>query len=90
MQNGKWKSSNKCNDLDLVEEYSFWHDVKVDTKVLVRNYDSDEWVKRYFAKYQDGRVYVYDFGATSWTAHEVESNSFNRGNRWKYAKLLES
>ena len=76
-----YKSSSEVNKDDLISEYSFWNDVKVDTKVLVRNYDSDEWVKRYFAKYQDGHVYVYDFGATSW------SNGSRELFVWKYAKL---
>ena len=53
---------------DVVSEYSFWNEVKVDTKVLVRNSKEDEWVKRHFAKYEDSKVLYYPFGMTSYTS----------------------
>ena len=62
-----------------------WSKVKVDTPILVRDYESSEWTKRYFAKYENGRVYAWKEGKTSWSAvneHNV--------NSWKYAKLAES
>ena len=44
-----------------------WSKVKVDTKVLVRNPNiSKEWHRGYFAKYKNGKVYVFDGGRTSW------------------------
>ena len=60
-----------------------WSKVKVDTPILVSK-DTKEWIKRYFAKYENGRVYAWKEGKTSWSAvneHNV--------NSWKYAKLAE-
>ena len=62
-----------------------WSKVKVDTPILVRDYESSEWTKRYFAKFVDGIVCAWVDGATSWTASgEYDVNS------WNYAKLAES
>ena len=43
-----------------------WSKVEVDTKVLVSD-DGEEWHKRHFARYEEGIVYVWGYGATSWT-----------------------
>lgn len=55
------------SEMDLVE-YSPWDDVAVDTKVLVRNYGCNAWCNRYFAKYENGKVYAFDSGGTSWSS----------------------
>ena len=71
----------------LLEEYEEpevdWSKIEVDTPILVRDYESQEWEARHFAKYEDGVIYSWDGGSTSWTS---------RGNvtEWKYAKLAES
>lgn len=59
-----------------------WSKVEVDTPILVRDYESQEWEARHFAKYEDGVIYTWDGGSTSWTS---------RGNvtEWKFAKLAE-
>jgi hypothetical protein len=62
-----------------------WSKVKVDTPILVRDYEGSEWIKRYFAKFADGIVYTWQGGTTSWTA----SGEYNVIS-WKYAKLAES
>lgn len=62
-----------------------WSKVKVDTPILVRDYEGSEWIKRYFAKFADGKVYAWKYGATSWTA-----NNEYAVRSWKYAKLAES
>ena len=41
-----------------------WNKVEVDAKVLVRDKPYNEWEKRYFAKYIDGKVYVFKEGKT--------------------------
>ena len=70
----------------LLEEYkepeTDWSKVAVDTPILVRDYESQEWEARHFAKYEDGVIYTWDGGSTSWTS---------KGNvtEWKYAKLAE-
>ena len=72
----------------LMEEYeepeTDWSKVEVDTPILVRDSENTEWLKKYFAKYEDGIVYVWNLGRTSWTAPHNKSVS-----AWKYAKLVE-
>ena len=69
-----------------MEEYkepeTDWSKVEVDTPILVRDYESQKWEARHFAKYEDGVIYTWDGGSTSWTS---------KGNvtEWKYAKLAE-
>lgn len=62
-----------------------WSQVKVDTPILVRNYESSKWIKRCFSEYRSGEVYAWKYGATSWTANNEYAVS-----SWKYAKLAES
>ena len=59
-----------------------WSKVKVDTPVLVRDNENNEWQRFYFAKYEDGLVYTWINGRTSW------NEDCTKG--WKYAKLAES
>ena len=59
-----------------------WSKVEVDTPVLVKNKENDEWKKRHFAKYEHRRVYVWNNGSTSWSACRMYD--------YKYAKLAES
>lgn len=64
-----------------------WSKVKVDTPILVKYFEtSNKWFKRYFAKYEDGKVYAWDDGMTSWTANGEEDDITS----WDYAKLAES
>lgn len=62
-----------------------WSKVKVDTPIYVRHSDDEKWVPRYFAKFEDGRVYAWVSGATSWTVDDEYDVTF-----WKYAKLAEA
>ena len=39
-----------------------WSKVKVDTPILVKDILKSEWIKRYFAKYENGRVYAWKEG----------------------------
>ncbi len=82
-KSGTFFDSGEKHGLDLMSEYSFWNDVKVDTKILVKSFESGEWKNRYFAKYEDGKVYAHDFGNTSW------SNDIRRYLSWEYAKLYD-
>lgn len=79
----------KCRMLQaiwLLEEYEEpevdWSKVEVDTPILVAHYETDEWFKRYFAKYEGGTVCAWDNGRTSWNT--------STATRWKHAKLAES
>lgn len=61
-----------------------WSKIPVDTKIWVRDSEDDNWLPRHFAKYENGKVFVYYDGRTSWS----------NGNEpmlgcWNYAKLTE-
>ena len=56
--------------------------VPIDTKILVRNNENQNWNKRYFAEYDHGIVRTWTGGKTSWSA---DGESFP----WNYAKLAE-
>ena len=84
-------SCDQCKMLQtiwLMEEYEEpevdWSKVEVDTPILVKDYEDIEWAKKYFAKYEDGKIYAWDSGRTSWTAYNNSSVT-----EWKYAKLAE-
>ena len=59
-----------------------WNNVKVDAPILVTNFEDGRWRKRYFAKFEDGKVYAWVDGGTSWS-------SDNKTHKWNYAKLAE-
>lgn len=83
-------SCEHCHMLQLLwlmEEYeepeepeTDWSKVEVDTPILVRN-DGVKWVKRHFAKYENGLVYAWKDSCTSWTTEDMAE--------WEYAKLAE-
>ena len=59
-----------------------WSKIKVDTPILVRDNKDNKWLKRYFAKFEDDKVYAWLGETTSYDACGVA--------KWKYAKLAES
>lgn len=61
-----------------------WSKVKVDTPIMVRNKEEEEWQKRHFSGFKNGKVYAWHDGLTSWSAIGGCERS------WKYAKLAES
>ena len=85
-------SCDQCKMLQtiwLLEDYKEpkepevdWSKVEVDTPILVREDDNDEWGRRYFARYKNGTVYAWIGGCTSWSETNMSA--------WKYAKLAES
>ena len=82
----------KCRMLQaiwLLEDYKEpeidWSKVEVDTPILVKEYEESKWTKRYFAKYEDGVVYAWNNGVTSWTANDDECII-----AWSFAKLAET
>ena len=64
-----------------IEDKIDWNKVEVDTKVLVRDRPYNEWLKRYFAKYENGKVYVFNDGRTSWSSRGI--------THWEETKLWE-
>ena len=84
-------SCDQCKMLQtiwLLEEYeepkepeTDWSKVEVDTPILVRDYEGQEWARKYFAKYENETIYAWDGGRTSWSGDGV--------TEWAYAKLAE-
>ena len=58
-----------------------WSQVAVDTPILVKNFEDEQWYKKYFAKYENGKVCSWNNGNTSWTGTCTAA--------WEYAKLAE-
>ena len=84
-------SCDVCRMLQMIwlfeehkEPETDWSKVEVDTQILVRGGDNEEWNKRYFAGYGDGYIYAWSNGCTSWTAYDNSDVT-----EWKYAKLAE-
>ena len=79
---------NACEWLD--SEYAAppvdWSKVAVDTPILVKDYKEDTWERRYFAKYENGKVYTWLGGATSWSTSGTDDDYMTD---WKMAKLAE-
>lgn len=61
-----------------------WSKVPVDTKLIVSHATGHPDYCRYFTKYENGKVYAWDYGATSWSS-DVHTKSY-----WEHAKLAES
>ena len=58
----KWLVSEYKDPAENVD----WSKVPVDTHVLVRDRDDQPWKRRYFAKYENGKFYVFAYGRTLW------------------------
>jgi hypothetical protein len=76
------KLKQEWAELEYVEPPVDWTKVAVDTPILVRDSEKEVWEKKHFAKYENGKVYTWGNGATSWS---------NDGSRlgWEMAKLAE-
>ena len=72
----KWANS------EYVEPPVDWSKVAVDTPILVKDRNDHEWLKRYFAKYENGSVYAWNTGKTSWSSE-------GHATAWELAKLPE-
>ncbi len=84
------KKGSRCDDAckewcesEYKEPPIDWSKVSVDTPILVKNNHDDEWLHRHFAKFEDGVVYAWDDGKTSWSLSSLGKVG------WKYAKLAE-
>ena len=85
-------SCDLCHMLQLIwllEEYEEpevdWSKVEVDTPILVRDNENTAWMRRHFAKCENGDVWAWRDAQTSWTASFDDDITW-----WKYAKLAES
>lgn len=62
------------------EEYVDWSKVSVDTKILVRDNENVPWSPRHFSRIEQGCVYAFSYGRTSFTSN-------GKDHFWRYAKL---
>lgn len=67
-----------CNS-EYIELPVDWSKVPVDTPILIRDSGDGTWYKRHFAKYEDGKVYAFCDGQTSWSGNSPVC--------WEQAKL---
>lgn len=73
----------KWCESEYIEPPVDWIKVPVDTPILVRDEDEEKFRKRHFAKYENGKVYAWNTGVTSWTADDEYFTP------WDCAKLAE-
>lgn len=67
--------------IDMVD----WSKVPVDTLILVKS-DDNCWYHRHFAKYEDGRIYAWRDGMTSWSLKSCGEDNIAYIH-WECAKL---
>ena len=75
-----------CIDIAKKLNIIDWSTVKVDTKIRVRDYTDYPWKNRYFALYENGKVYAYDSGKTSWSA---ETSAVPDLVPWNFAEVVD-
>ena len=56
---------------ELISEVD-WYSVKKDTPVIIQ--DSNMSYYAHFCRYENGKIYVFASGMTSWTARNFKSN----------------
>lgn len=61
-----------------------WSKVPVDTKILVRDSENETWKKRHFAKFENGKIFAWANGVTSFS---VYNSDFTK--EWNQGKLAE-
>jgi hypothetical protein len=86
-----WKNDSDCykkvkewSEQEYVEPPVDWSKVPVDTKILVRDSEDEDWRKRHFAKFEDGKIFAWTSGATSFSSENSDSITW-----WMKAKLAE-
>ena len=82
-------NEKSCDELamewadEYIEPEVDWSKIPVDTQILVSS-NNVYWHHRHFAKYENGRIYAWNDGFTSFT---IENN--NKTTWWSYAKLAD-
>lgn len=72
--------------IDVAEYLGYvdWSKVPVDTPILVKDDYDDKWEKAYFAEYENGMIYAWNNGRTSFSARSKDDTFI-----WDRAKLAE-
>lgn len=79
-----YEKVKEWSEQEYVEPPVDWSKVPVDTKVYVRDFDDESWRPRYFARFEDGRIFTWTAGATSFSKDCCANISW-----WRQAKLAE-
>lgn len=79
----------KDENLELIWERDDidWDKIEVDTPILVSD-NGENWYHRYFAKYENGNIFTFVDGRTSWSVEDYKTNDLNPFLTWRYAKLI--
>ena len=86
-----WEHGSNCDmralewaDAEYIEPEADWSKLAVDTPILVRQFQHNDWSRRYFSHYdnKNGLVCAFSDGKTSWTGQDDWKS-------WNYAKLAE-
>lgn len=81
---GKWSDAIKeWAEKEYEEPPVDWSKVPVDTPILVKNSEYMKWSHRHFAKFENGKVYTWFKGSTSWSSNDKITTY------WEFAKLAE-
>ena len=78
------EKTKKWSEQEYVEPPVDWSKVPVDTKVYVRDSDSEVFYPRYFARFEKGKIFTWVNGATSFSA-----KGFDDVTWWNQGKLAE-
>ena len=78
------EKTKKWSEQEYVEPPVDWSKVPVDTKVYVRNHDSESWVPRHFARFEDGKIFTWVSGTTSFSNEGCGNTVW-----WNQGKLAE-
>lgn len=78
------KRIKEWSEQEYVEPPVDWSKVPVDTKVFVRDSDSESWYLRYFARFKNGGIFTWTNGTTSFSA-----KGFDDVTLWRQGKLAE-
>lgn len=78
------ENTKEWSEQEYVEPPVDWSKVPVDTKVFIRDSDSQPWRPRYFAKFENGKIYTWNDGRSSFTSLEPRATSW-----WNQGKLAE-
>ena len=71
-----------------VDNLSQFRNLPVDTPILVRDSEEDDWKPRYFSRVENDLVYVFGDGTTSFTAKSCFA-AYRLDVPYNFAKLVE-
>lgn len=78
------EKTKEWSEQEYVEPPVDWSKVPVDTKIYVRDFGGEHWKPRYFAKFEDGKIFTWVNGTTSFSKGTCEDTVC-----WNQGKLAE-